>query len=141
MYKTILLFFWFTLLSCSNERKDITRLEAIKYPNQDAPLDLLMREMFEDMEMIKISVEKGKSIKSYIERHKALLIAKPTDMGIKTESFQSMGIVYLASLRQLELSQENGLLGNYKSLVSSCLACHNDFCPGPIKRINLLKLD
>lgn len=101
MYKTILLFFWFTLLSCSNERKDITRLEAIKYPNQDAQLALLMREMFEDMEMIKISVEKGKSIKSYIERHKALLIAKPTDMGIKTESFQSMGIVYLASLRHL----------------------------------------
>ncbi|WP_157466116.1 hypothetical protein [Belliella baltica] len=131
----------FLLFSCGNDQVQVKENEAIKYPNQDAPLALLMREMFLDMEEIRISVEEGKAISTYIEKHKKLLTAKPTDIGVKTETFQTMGIAYLASLKQLETSNEELLSENYKSLVNSCLACHNNFCPGPVKRINLLKLD
>lgn len=141
MHKPFLFLALLALSSCGNEQGRANAKEGIKYPNQDAPLALLMREMFLDMEEIRISVEDGKAISTYIEEHKKLLTAKPTDSGVKTETYQSMGIAYLASLKQLENSIEEALSENYKSLVNSCLACHNNFCPGPIKKINLLKRD
>ncbi|GAB2630707.1 hypothetical protein [Belliella aquatica] len=141
MHKPFLFLALLILFSCGNEESKGKVEEGIKYPNQDAPLALLMREMFLDMEEIRVSVEEGKTIRTYIEEHKKLLTAKPTDAGVKTETFQTMGISYLAGLKQLEQSSEEALLENYKSLVNSCLACHNNFCPGPVKRINLLKLD
>lgn len=134
------LFLLAVVVSCSQkEKKNVS--ETIKYPNQDAPLALLMREMFVDMEEIKVSVEEGKSIKQYLEKHKEILTARPTDISVKSEAFQTMGMAYLASLKQLENSKKEELRSNYQLLVNSCLACHNNFCPGPVKRINLLKID
>ncbi|MCH7401981.1 hypothetical protein ACFOUP_15785 [Belliella kenyensis] len=129
------------IFACSKKEKNENESETKRYPNQDAPLALLMREMFEDMEKIKIAVAEGEEIKSYIEKHKQLLTATPTDAAVKTEQFNSMAMAYLANLKQLEQSNESNQLENYKSLVSTCLACHSNYCPGPIKRINLLKLD
>ena len=141
MHKPLLFLVLLILFSCGSDQSKVRLEEGIMYPNEDAPLALLMREMFLDMEEIRISVEEGKTIRTFIEEHKKLLIAKPTDARVKTETFQTMGISYLAGLKQLEQSREEALLENYKSLVNSCLACHNNFCPGPVKRINLLKLD
>ncbi|SIS72102.1 hypothetical protein [Belliella pelovolcani] len=126
------------LISCQKEEN---KKETIQYPNQDAPLALLMREMFLDMEEMKEGIVEGKKIKSYLEKHKELLTAKPTDAKVKTEQFNTMGMAYLANLRTLEESSEDALLDNYKSVVSTCLACHTSYCPGPVKRINLLKLE
>jgi hypothetical protein len=126
------------LISC---QKQENKKETIQYPNQDAPLALLMREMFLDMEEMKEGIVEGKKIKSYLEKHKELLTAKPTDAKVKTEQFNTMGMAYLANLRTLEESSEDALLNNYKSVVSTCLACHTSYCPGPVKRINLLKLE
>ncbi|MFN3801527.1 hypothetical protein [Belliella pelovolcani] len=126
------------LISCQKEEN---KKETIQYPNQDAPLALLMREMFLDMEEMKEGIVEGKKIKSYLEKHKELLTAKPTDAKVKTEHFNTVGMAYLANLRTLEEGSEDALLDNYKSLVSTCLACHTSYCPGPVKRINLLKLD
>ncbi len=126
------------LISCQKQEKAV---ETIKYPNQDAPLALLMREMFLDMEEIKEKVGNAEEIKSYLKKHEAILTAKPTDPGVKTEKFNTMGMAYLANLKILEEGSKEELLENYKSLVSTCLACHTSYCPGPVKRINLLKLD
>ena len=126
------------LISCQKEEN---KKETIQYPNQDAPLALLMREMFLDMEEMKEGIVEGKKIKSYLEKHKELLTAKPTDAKVKTEQFNTMGMAYLANLRTLEEGSEDALLDNYKSVVSTCLACHTSYCPGPVKRIKLLKLD
>ncbi|MFD2033787.1 hypothetical protein ACFSKL_03240 [Belliella marina] len=141
MHKVFVVCFMAVLgFSCSGKTENKSH-EAVRYPNQDAPLALLMREMFLDMEEIKISVEEGQSIKGYLEKYKELLTAKPTDQSVKTEAFQTMGMGYLANLRQFENSSDQELLENYKVLVNSCLACHSNYCPGPIKRINLLKLE
>lgn len=141
MYKFLFLLILISLSSCGNNQGSTKVEEGILYPNEDTPLALLMRQMFSDMEEIKNSVVEGEDIRVYIEEHKKLLTATPTDPEVKTELYRTMGISYLASLKQLENSSEEGQLENYKSLVNSCLACHNNFCPGPVKRINLLKLD
>lgn len=130
---------WLLFNSCAQKDSSQTTL-AVQYPNEDAPLALLMREVFLDLEEIKFSVEQGENIKSYLKRHKEILVAHPTNPVVKTATFEMMGNAYLESLKRLEESPKSQLSENYKVLISSCLGCHQQYCPGPIKRIQLLNL-
>lgn len=134
-----LVIFLICLYSCqSKENKNV---EIQKYPNQDAPLALLMREMFEDLDEIKQAVSKGQSIKAYVEKHQMLLSAEPTNPEVRSITFQVMGEAYLEGLRALESSPPELLNSNYQVVLSTCLACHQQYCLGPIKRINLLQIE
>jgi hypothetical protein len=133
----LLTLFLICILSC--QKKDEAKsTQTVLNPNQDAPLALLMREMFLDMEEIKVSVENKEALKSYLEKHKDILNAIPTNPKVKTEQFQLMGNSYLESLTILENSSEDLLIDNYQAVVNTCLGCHQQYCPGPIKRINKL---
>lgn len=143
MHKIAGLLFSFLLisfLSCQ-KKEEVKSTTAVLYPNQDAPLALLMREMFLDMEEIRVSVENTEAIKSYLEKHKDILNAIPTNPKVKTAEFQLMGNAYLESLMILENSSQELMMENYKTLVSSCLGCHQQYCPGPVKRINKLIIE
>lgn len=129
------------LLSCNQAKQEEKTEEAVRYPNEDAPLALLMREMFSDMEAMKASVEKGEAIKDYVSKHKDMLSVRPTKPEVKTVTFEMMGQAYLQQLEVLQNSPQDELIANYKVLQETCLACHQQYCPGPIKRINLLKID
>ena len=131
-----ILFFW----ACDPPTQKQESL-AQKYPNDDAPLALLMREMFLDLEQIKDAVEKGEAIRSYVESHRQLLEATPTNPGVKTPVFELMGEAYLESLSILEQSPPELIKANYQMLVTTCVGCHQQYCPGPIKRIRLLEID
>lgn len=137
----ILLFPLFTFLLLSCQKENSSSEKAIKYPNQDAPLALLMREMYLDMEEIRETVGNKESIKSYLDKHQELLTAQPTDPKVKDATFQMMGNAYLKSLENLEQSSQELLGENYLTLVNTCLGCHQQYCPGPVKRINKLILE
>lgn len=128
------------IYSCAQKESSQTVVDPVQYPNEDAPLALLMREVFLDMEEIKLSVEQGEKIKSYLKKHKEILEADPTNPAVKTATFELMGNAYLESLKRLEESPKAQLSENYQVLISSCLGCHQQYCPGPIKRIQLLNL-
>jgi len=129
----------FLFSGCQNNKKEQRKVQ--RFPNEDAPLALLMREMFEDMEEIKVEVGNGQRIKSYVEKHRNLLDVKPTDPKVKTPVFQMMGEAYLESLGILEESPSELLEANYQTVVNTCLGCHQQFCPGPVKRIQQLEIE
>jgi hypothetical protein len=141
MHKKLVFFLSLLLASFACAKKEEQKIVARQYPNEDAPLALLMREMFKDMEEIKDAVEKGEAIKTYLAKHQEILKAKPTNPDVKTATFELMGTAYLESLSLLENSNQEALINNYKMLVETCLACHQQYCPGPIKRIHLLNLN
>lgn len=127
------------LFSCNKSSTDQEQ-QAILYPNEDAPLAVLMREMYEDMEEILLSTSNHEDIKGYVEKHRNLLTATPTKPEVQNEIFALMGESYLYQLQELEKSEsEEEVIKGYKALVENCLACHKQFCPGPIKRIEKLK--
>ncbi|WP_304517662.1 hypothetical protein, partial [Cecembia rubra] len=138
MHKYLLFVFFFLILmgvSCSQKKEpEVNKLRF--YPNEDAPLALLMREMFKDMEDMRNAIENGDEIRSYLKKHGELLHAKPTNPEVKTTTFELMGNAYLESLKILEESPQALLKDNYRLVVQTCLACHQQYCPGPIKRIN-----
>jgi hypothetical protein len=133
-------FLLISFFSCQ-KKEEVKSTTPVSYPNQDTPLALLMREMFLDMEEIRSSVENREALKSYLDKHKDILHSIPTNPKVKTAEFQLMGKAYLESLRILENSSQELMLENYKTLVSSCLGCHKQYCPGPVKRINKLIIE
>lgn len=134
-----LIFSVFVFSACEQKKQEKT--EPVLYPNEDAPLALLMREMYVDMEEIKVSVEKGEAIKNYLKKHNQLLTARATDPKVKDYSFDLMGNGYIESLKQLENSHPDLLKANYKILYSYCIACHEKHCPGPLKKISNLQIE
>lgn len=140
MLKYIHIVFCFLVLlfaSCS-QKTDAEVSKSVKFPNEDAPLALLMREMFTDMEDILQAIENGDEIRSYLEKHREILNAKPTNPQVKTPTFALMGSAYLENLQILEESPQALMQDNFKMVVQTCLGCHQQYCPGPIKKINLL---
>lgn len=137
-YLSFVFFCWILIpVSCS-QKTEVEVNKASQYPNEDAALALLMREMFTDMEEMKQTIESGEEIKSYLEKHAELLQAEPTNPRVKTATFELMGSAYLESLKILEESPKALLQDNFKMVIQTCLGCHQQYCPGPIKRINLL---
>ena len=137
----LILFALLFFTSCKQNQQAEKPDEAVRFPNEDAPLALLMREMFSDMEVIKASVENGQAIMDYVKKHQEMLSARPTKPEVKTVTFEMMGNAYLQQLEILQNSPREELVANYKVLQETCLACHQQYCPGPMKRINLLKID
>lgn len=114
---------------------------AIRTAEQNAPLAILMREMYVDMEGIKTAVVEKEKIGQYLDRHRAMLTAEATDPKVRDSSFYAMANAYLLHLERMEQSSEEELLNNFQALQQSCVACHQQKCPGPIKKINKLKVN
>jgi hypothetical protein len=138
-YHFFFILFGISVFSCSE--KEQQKAEPVLPPNQEAPLTILMREMYLDLEEMKVSVETGKAIKNYLKKHNGILTARPTDPKVKDMSFDLMAKGYMESLRVLENSPPELLLANYKILYSYCIACHESKCPGPIKKITNLQIE
>ena len=130
----------FSLFSCDVKDKKQVKTVPVAQPKQDAPLALLMREMYLDMEEMKISLEKKETIKSYLQKHQAIVKAKATDPKVKDAAFDQMAVGYLESLRQLGFGPYELKVSKYKIVYSYCIACHEKYCPGPIKKITNLQI-
>lgn len=147
----ILAFFTFIIFSvivfqaCQDAPKEVVEIEkkaAISpiNPNGDSELALLMRAMFSDVERIKEQVQNGEAVTVEVN-HEQLLSAHATEPAKAASSeFKAWGKAYLEGIETLIKSSPQNAEVAYTSLISTCLNCHQSFCPGPIKKINKLNL-
>ena len=110
-------------------------------PNGDSELAVLMREMFEDGMDVKEAIEKGKLPKSHVEVEK-LLTAEATDpKQVAMPEYEAYARVYQANYQaMLDAETDQQRETAYKSLVQTCISCHEATCPGPIVRIKKMEL-
>lgn len=109
-------------------------------PNGDSELALLMRKMFADVERIKEQVQNGEAVTVKVD-HKKILSAHATEPAkAASPEFKTWGTAYLKGIETLINSSPENAEFAYTSLISSCMNCHQAFCPGPIVRIKKLTL-
>jgi len=133
------------LFSCSSEKEkpSETKKTEVFNPNGDSELALAMRKIFDQTEEIKSSLKEGDIIvpKDYIENLKSFHTAVPTDSEVKVDEF--FGFVKAIDIAAQELEKRNDIDAQkeqYSRVINACVQCHQQFCPGPIRRINKLKL-
>jgi len=109
-------------------------------PNGDSELALLMRKMYNESLKAKEALLAGEAptLDCEVARlHTASAtepdkVARPEYAGFAT-SFE----VAVASMEKAPFGHRDEA---YDQMVNSCIQCHQELCPGPIRRINKLRL-
>lgn len=115
----------------------VNRQELSNYNTQSSELALLMREMHEQAKLLKLLLINGEGIDQYETNVDFILEAEPTRPSVKGETFESFARYFLKSNKDI---YQNPGIENYNVMVESCIACHKEFCPGPVRTIQKLSI-
>jgi hypothetical protein len=129
-----LVFVWlvFATFSCSNNMEEQARVAPLN-PNGDSELALLMRQMAVDSDSIRAAVLSGKEHPVW-NRLQQLHTATPTDSNVTGLVFDGFASAFINSVKEFEESDSLRVM-HFNSVVDGCMHCHQEFCPGPMKRI------
>ena len=126
------------LIGIFSFRKDLKNRDTMSnYTAQDSELALLMREIHENAKLLKLLLQNGDDLKPYGSDFDFILEAQPTRPAVQGPEFESFARYYI---KMNEDVYSEPSIENYNSLVESCVACHQEFCPGPIKTIKKLHI-
>lgn len=131
------------LVTCQDEKttEQSAKKTKIYNPNGDSELALLMRDMWDDCMRVKEEVAAGKEAEFNFDP-KAIFTAHATEPDkAASETYRRMGEVYLSASEAFEQSGTADRKDHYQALVTTCVACHKQLCPGPVAKINKLYLD
>jgi hypothetical protein len=126
---------------CNNQNKkdEAECLANDPNPNKSSELAVLMRKMAAHNDTMKAEVLAGKLTTPFPDEFRKILTATPTDSTVKGESFDLFAQGYLVNLEILHASQDD-LKAHYNAVVNTCVTCHESSCPGPLVRINKMKI-
>jgi len=103
------------------------------------PMALMMRAIYQQSAEMREWVEAGKPLDSTQFRFLDFHQLEPTDSTVLVEVFYKHNQDFKAAFEDL-IRAGAADKEKYNTLLTKCVSCHEDFCPGPIKRINKLKL-
>lgn len=122
----------------AEEPKDSAACAKPVNPNGESELALLMRDMAATTQSIKDSMEKKGVLPVYPEKFGKIFFATKTDSTIDKELFNGLADGYLRNLKYFYGAADKEKTTAYNAMVNSCVACHENFCGGPLKRIRKL---
>lgn len=130
-------------VSCAEEKKEetspITVVQQPINPNGDSELALLMREMFEEAQLLKEQIENGEPIEININ-HAEILTANATEPEkVASPEYKVFADAYLQSIINLQSATTKEVDSLYGTMVVNCMACHQVICPGPMAKIKKLQ--
>jgi cytochrome c556 len=105
-------------------------------PNEPSELAALMREMFTTMETMQTAIKANQIPVDVRAKFATMKTAKATEPEMIEEPFGAMADVFLKNMDKLYDTKNQ--VEDYNLVVESCLACHQNQCPGPMVRIKKL---
>ena len=123
----ILALFLFT--SCSDR-------DNFKNPNESSDMALLMRDMQFQLTELQDEILKGNNITNTYLTFDLIHKKKPTDSSFLVQNLESMSNSFNESVNEYN---RNPSTEGYRNIVSHCISCHQNLCPGPLDAI--LKLN
>jgi cytochrome c len=98
-----------------------------------------MREMFLESEKMQQAIKADKIPVDLRTKFATMQTLTPTDPEMITEPFGTMAKAFLKSMDKIY--EEKNQVQDYNVMVQSCLACHQNQCPGPMVRIKKLLIE
>lgn len=110
------------------------------YPNGGSELAVLMREMYDDADLIKKAVINKELPPDFRQKFAYLHSANPTDTDTKTEVYPDMAKAFMDNLEALYAEKDaEKRIKKFDIVIQNCITCHQSHCPGPIKKIKKLQ--
>jgi hypothetical protein len=135
--------------SCNEATKDVPKEEKQELSEtgmtivngvERSELALLMRKMYDEMKLVKDSINQGYEVKTdFYEEFKRIQTAHATEPEKIDDTYQAMAGAFLDNYSLFEQTAENPTEA-FNIMLQNCLVCHQQKCPGPVKAINKLKI-
>ncbi|HRW75695.1 MAG: hypothetical protein H6568_04895 [Lewinellaceae bacterium] len=110
-------------------------------PNGDSELALLMRDMFDEGMRVKEEVATGKRPLPAWDADAIFTAHATQPEKVATPEFKAYAQSFLEAARAMEEASPEDYKSTYQGMVKTCIACHQEVCPGPIVKINKMLLD
>ncbi len=114
---------------------------STRYPNQDKPMALMMRQMADNAQKMKNKLEAGEKIDAgtfpFIRFH----LVEPTDPNVLQPQFYENARVFQVAHKALVNAPLEKQKEMYTAYINQCINCHQTYCSGPLKRIRKLVLN
>lgn len=112
-----------------------------KNPNGSSELALLMRHMQEYTNDAKEALANDKSPAAFPGGFNNIYTAKISDGMSKSDFYNQFADLYLTAVKNYSVSDKANRAETYNNMVSACLACHSQHCPGPVPVIRKMVWD
>ena len=111
------------------------------YPNGGSELAVLMREMYDDTDLIKKAILNKELPLDFRQKFTYLHWATPTDSTTKTDAYPDMAKAFIDNLEALYAEKDaEKRIKKFDIVIQNCVSCHQGHCPGPIKKIKKLRI-
>ena len=134
-----------SLYSCDTAEESTSTVKKSTWsPKMDEPSELaqIMRDLHEEGLQRKASLEKGVLYSGSIDNLLKMVAATPTEPHMKGPAFEPHALAFNASYGAIQAATAvKEQIDAHNNLVKSCVACHTNFCQGPISRIELLYIN
>ncbi|MFM7080124.1 MAG: hypothetical protein ACKOYC_10100 [Bacteroidota bacterium] len=104
-------------------------------PNGSSDLSKLMRQMEQYTKRAKEGLKTRAKPEPYPVAFDKIHTAKITDGMSKSDYYKSFADLYVMSVKNYAKSTKSNRVETYNNMVSACLACHSQHCPGPVPAI------
>ena len=129
-----------TIVSCGGPEQESAPKQTWT-PELDQPSELaqIMRDMHEEATNRKNSLEQGQLDPTLSETLFSMITAHPTKPHMKGEGFEPYAKSFIGIYNQIHSAEEIDVqIQAHNNMVDACIACHTQFCDGPISRIEKL---
>ncbi len=128
-----------TVFACAENQEDKAEPQKEMKMAEFSELALLMKEIHEDAKKWKADLEAGEQPVDSIKIYEKMVSSTPTKAEVKGPVFEGFAAMYQARLDSLFHAGELDMAKDaYNNLISSCVDCHGEYCPGPIPTIKKL---
>ena len=123
--------------NCSNPTSEKSS-QIIIDPNPTSEMAQLMRDMTLKLEGIKTAIENNEVLDENQLDFALIHNQKATDSSFVKPHIKPMSESFAYAIEQFNNEPNSS---NYSTIINNCLSCHQLSCPGPVVRINQLKLN
>lgn len=135
----ILLSVLLVVFACAENQEDKGETQGDMKMAEFSELALLMKEIHEDAKKWKTELEAGQRPTDSLKIYEEMVTSTPTKAEVKGPVFEGFAYMYQARLDSLFHAGELDMAKDaYNNLISSCVDCHGEYCPGPIPTIEKL---
>lgn len=113
--------------------------ETIMDPNQAKPMALMMRQMVINADSMKQRILRNEILDSLQFRFIKFYLVEPTDPNVLEPNFFEKSRLHQAAYLEI-FKHPKEQVKYYNLMIASCVSCHQDYCSGPLKRINKLPI-
>lgn len=113
--------------------------DEIVNPNGDSELAIVMRNIHFEANKVGRQLESGENVDltKLLELSSLLKTSVPTDSSVLDDAYFAFSNSLESSVKKM--NSEDAVI-EFNNMVQTCVACHKNTCPGPIKKIQKLSI-